>query len=342
MSGAVDDPVEIDGARGEGGGQILRTSLALSLITGRPVMFQRLRANRAKPGLARQHLACVEAAAAVGDAEVRGAHVGSTALWFSPRGLRAGDWTFRIGTAGSTSLVLQTVLVPLLAAPGPSRVVVEGGTHNDKAPPAEFLARAYLPALRRMGAAVTFALDRHGFYPAGGGRIVATIEPSTLAGVSLVEAGAVRSIDVRAIVARLPLSIATRELAEVKARLGAHKAAFTADEVASPGPGNAVLVTIERASGAEVTSAFGARGVPAERVAAAAADEAAAYLAADVPVGAHLADQLMLPMAVARAGRYRTLPLTLHSTTNLDTIARFLDVPVAVTDAPGGVELAFG
>jgi RNA 3'-terminal phosphate cyclase (ATP) len=152
--------VEIDGRHGEGGGQILRTSLALSAITGTPVRFTHIRAGRKKPGLQRQHLACVKAAAAICGASVKGAEVNASTVTFEPGPLTGGDFHFAIGTAGSTGLVLQTVIPALLAAPAPAHVVVEGGTHNPMSPPFDFLARAFAPQLERMGASSRTASRR--------------------------------------------------------------------------------------------------------------------------------------------------------------------------------------
>jgi len=161
--------IEIDGSQGEGGGQVLRTALTLSMITGQPFRISNIRANRSKPGLMRQHLASVKAAAEISGAKVEGDALGSTSLSFAPGAIKAGVYEFQIGTAGSSTLVLQTVVPALLYAPGESVVRVSGGTHNSKAPPAEFLQRAYGRAMADMGAQVEFHLERTGFYPAGGG-----------------------------------------------------------------------------------------------------------------------------------------------------------------------------
>ena len=170
--------ITIDGSRGEGGGQVLRTSLALSLATGAPFRIEGIRAQRPKPGLLRQHLTAVQAAAAVGRARVEGAVAGASALTFSPDGVHAGEYAFSIGTAGSATLVLQTILPPLLVAGGRSVVTLEGGTHNPWAPPFDYLERVFLPVVNRLGPRVAVTLERHGFYPAGGGRFTITIEPA--------------------------------------------------------------------------------------------------------------------------------------------------------------------
>src|SRR5688572_16449750 len=169
--------ITIDGSMGEGGGQVLRTSLALSLVTGKPFRIEKIRAGREKPGLLRQHLTAVNAAAAVGGAHVEGAALGSRELDFRPGPAKPGEYRFAVGTAGSATLVLQAVLPALLTARGASTLVLEGGTHNPFAPPFDFLDKAFLPLLRRMGARVEVALERPGFYPAGGGRFQVRVEP---------------------------------------------------------------------------------------------------------------------------------------------------------------------
>jgi RNA 3'-terminal phosphate cyclase (ATP) len=335
-------PVVINGAEGEGGGQILRTSLALAMLTGRPLEMSRIRAGRARPGLRRQHLACVEAAARLCHAEVHGAAVGSQQLAFRPGVITGGVLDIDIGSAGSTTLVVQTILVPAIAAGGALRAVIRGGTHNPLAPPFEFLSRVWLPHLRAMGARVELALDRHGFAPGGEsrgrdghGQITVTVEPGgALRPIEIVDAGPITSRHATAIVSRLPTHVAEREHAVVQRRLGLAAAECEVRDVRGAGPANVLLVEVERAAGRELVSAFGEKGLRAERVAEQACDELAAFLAAEVPVGAHLADQLLLPLAVAGGGRFRTLPLSLHATTNLATIQAFLDVAIDVAPEP--------
>jgi RNA 3'-terminal phosphate cyclase (ATP) len=322
--------ITIDGTMGEGGGQVLRTSLALSLVTGTPFRIENIRAGRGKPGLLRQHLTAVKAAAAIGQAEVEGAELGSRRLTFRPTTVRPGDYTFSVGTAGSASLVLQTVLPPLLTASGPSTLALEGGTHNPLAPPFDFIASAFLPLLRRMGATVDAHLERPGFYPAGGGRFVVTIEPArALSALELLARGDVRRTRARAIVANLPRHIADRELHVVQRRLGWDASCLEVVAVDDArGPGNVVMLDIESEHVTEVFTGFGERNVRAEAVAERAADAARRYLAAGVPVGRQLADQLLVPLALARGGAFRTLALTRHTTTNIEVIQHFTDVRI--------------
>ena len=216
----MSDWITIDGSEGEGGGQVLRTALALSLVTGRPFRIERIRAGRKKPGLLRQHLTAVQAAVEVSGAHVSGAELGSRSLSFEPAHVRGGDYRLAVGTAGSATLVLQAVLPALLAAHEPSRLTLEGGTHNPYAPPFDFLAKTFLPILRQMGAVVDVALETYGFYPAGGGRFTAAIEPCPRLGrLALLERGQTQ-VHARALVALLGENIAKRELSVVRERLG--------------------------------------------------------------------------------------------------------------------------
>lgn len=346
--------LEIDGSRGEGGGQILRSSLALAMITQRPIRVTNIRARRAKPGLRRQHLAAVQAAARLCNALVHGAAVSSQTLEFAPGPITGGHIDIDIGTAGSTTLVVQTLLVPAIHANVALHLTVTGGTHNPLAPPFEFLDRVFAPHLRAMGADVTLVLDRHGFANGGRGnmerderdrgKLTVTVLPgaSALRPLELVDAPPVSRRCATAILARLPTHVADREHAVVRERLGFSATECAIREVPEGGPANVLLLEIERGSGRELVTGYGEQGLRAETVAQRACDALAAFLAADVPVGEHLADQLLLPMALAPGSRFRTLPLSLHATTNIETIQRFLDIPIRVEPAAGGVTVAFG
>ncbi|MEW6745817.1 MAG: RNA 3'-terminal phosphate cyclase [Planctomycetota bacterium] len=318
----------IDGSQGEGGGQILRTALALSLVTGTPFKIKRIRAGRKRPGLLQQHLTAVQAAATISQAACEGATPGSLALTFRPEQIAPGTYDFRVGTAGSACLVLQTVLPALVVAAQPATLRLEGGTHNPAAPPFEALDRAFLPLLRRMGARVEATLERPGFFPRGGGRFTVRITPTPrLARLDLEERGEILARRIRAIVARLPRSIAQRELDEVRRLVTWPRAHYSVEDLEDAiGPGNVLEIEIESAGVTEVFTGFGRKGVPAEKVARLVVEEALAYETADVPVGQHLADQLLLPMALAGCGSFRTMPLTRHATTNIAIIRAFLDV----------------
>lgn len=337
----------IDGSTGEGGGQILRSSLALSMLTGTPFRLDGIRARRERPGLQRQHLAAVRAAIEISGAEALGAVLESSRLDFKPGPVRPGQYAFAVGSAGSASLVLQTVLPALITASGPSELVLEGGTHNSKAPPFDFLALVFLPLLNRMGPRVRAVLERPGFYPKGGGRMRVQIEPaSKLARVDLTERGPLQNVRARALVAQLPVQIANRELAVVSRELSAWNPTLQAEALEnSAGPGNVLLLELVFASVTEVISAFGEKGRPAEAVAREACDEARRLLETGAAVGEHLADQLMLPFALAGGGAFLTVEPSLHSRTNLETLAHFLPVRHGVAPRERGcwlVELQTG
>lgn len=323
--------IELDGATGEGGGQILRTALTLSMITGQPFQIANIRANRAKPGLMRQHLVAVQAAAQISDAVVTEAQVGSTSLTFAPKRIRAGDYQFAIGTAGSCTLVLQTLVLALLCADGPSTVRITGGTHNPMAPPAHFLQRAYCRMLAAMGAHVDIGLVRCGFYPAGGGVVVATITPcAQLKQIALMERGERADGFAEAIIAGIPASVATRELDVIGAGMGwsepqLHVRGLPGEQ----GPGNAVMITLVHEHVTEVFSAYGEKMLKAEIVAGKVLREARDYIASGAAVGEHLADQLMLPMALAGGGSFTASSISQHAKTNAGVIARFLPVEVS-------------
>lgn len=322
--------IELDGAAGEGGGQILRTALTLSMITGQPFRIKHIRANRAKPGLMRQHLVAVQAAQQISNAAVSGAEVGAAELAFVPGPVVAGDYDFAIGTAGSCTLVLQTVVLALLYADQPSTIRISGGTHNAMAPPVQFLQRAWLPLLAKMGAEVGIDLLRYGFYPAGGGVVTASVQPcARLAPIACIERGAFVDGYAEAFFAGVPSSVGSRELAQVGTALGWEKQQLRLRGLShEQGPGNALLLTLAFEHHTEVFAAFGARGIAAEAVADQVLAEAQAYIASGAAVGEHLADQLMLPLALAGSGRFTLPTVSGHAATNAAVIERFLPVSV--------------
>ncbi len=315
---------------------MLRTALGLSLVTGKAFRIVRIRGGREKPGLLRQHLTCVKAAAALGRAEVEGDVLGSSELTFRPHGLAHGDFECSIGTAGSTTLVLQAVLPALLAAPGPTTLAIEGGTHNGLAPPFEFLERALVPLLKKLGAQLEVTLVRAGFEPAGGGRLEVRVTPSPLRTLELLSRGALVRREATALVSAVPLKVAQRELAVVREELSFAEAELHAREVTSSGPGNALTLTLEYEQVTDVFVGLGARGITAEKVARRACGEVRRSLRTDAPVGLHLADQLIVPLALAGGGVFRTVEPTEHTRTQLTLVPRFLDVQVDATPEPTG------
>ncbi len=359
--------IHLDGSQGEGGGQILRSALALSVITGRPFRISRIRARRPKPGLMRQHLACVEAAARIGSATVEGAALGSQELTFNPGVVVPGVHQFRIASAGSTMLLLQTILPPLLLADAPSEVVLEGGTHNPFAPPFPFIERAFLPLLRRIGFNVEASLERPGFYPNGGGRCRIQIRPAkelqplrldvrdVLASKCAAEGLQSRAgcqparaelatlfgqasslpylpISATVCLAGLPRHVGERELAAIRQRLGLAPEQCTLEEHTDAfGPGNTAHVFAEGDGFANVFTGFGAPRVRAEQVAEEAVGAAERFLASGAAVDEHIADQLLLPLALARGGSFTTTEPSGHTRTNADILREFLPVTLTTT-----------
>jgi RNA 3'-terminal phosphate cyclase (ATP) len=326
--------IHIDGSIGEGGGQILRTALGLSMRTGQPFTIDRIRAGRPKPGLMRQHLTAVHAATQISGATVEGDVIGSQRLVFSPGSVRAGDYQFVIGSAGSTTLVLQAVLPALLNADAPSTLTIEGGTHNPLAPPVDFLRDAFLPLVRKMGPTVEVNLLRAGFFPAGGGKVQVNISPGTWSPLVLVDRGELVSRRAVALFAQLPVGIAKRELARVQKRLEFEASELKIFEIpADQGPGNTISITATCANVTEVFVGFAERGVNAEKVADGAIDLYRTYMQGTGAVGPYLADQLLVPMALAGGGEMTLTEVTAHTTTNAQVIEQFLPVKVSITQS---------
>lgn len=327
--------ISIDGSTGEGGGQVLRSSLALSLITGRSFEIHNIRAHRRKPGLLRQHLAAVRAAAEVGQARVHGDALSSSWLSFEPQGIEPGHHRFAIGSAGSTTLVLQTILWPLLITEGTSTVVLEGGTHNPLAPTADYLTRSLLPRLHALGASVDVRLHRAGFFPAGGGRLEATIHGGqALVATNWCDHEEVYRRRATVLIANLPISIANRELSVVREELGWPRQCLSYETVESDGPGNVLQLEAETAGGTYVVTSFGQRGVRAEAVARSAARAFRAFEQSSAPIDEHLADQLLIPFALAGGGSFRTVEPTMHTRTHAEILQQWLPVVVTIERDP--------
>lgn len=341
------DMITIDGSQGEGGGQILRSSVTLAVVTGTPVHMENIRAGRAKPGLMRQHLTSVRAAAEICGAELIGAEPGAQELTFQPGSVQPGDYNFSVGSAGSAMLVLQTVLPALLTASGSSTVVVEGGTHNQWAPPFDFLLKSYLPLINRMGPQVTAHIERHGFYPAGGGRVVLDIQPSTfLGGFDLLSTGRVLNRRLTALVGNLPTEIGDREIARAVRKLNWRKEDCEVQSVRSNGPGNVLMAEVECENTTAVFTTFGRQGTRAEHVADKLVKSVRGWQKTAAAVEEYLADQILLPLGlsaaqsadcgVQRGGAYVTGPLSQHSLTHIDVLQRFLDISIGVEQQPDG------
>jgi RNA 3'-terminal phosphate cyclase (ATP) len=316
--------ITIDGSAGEGGGQVLRNSVALSLVTGQPCQIANIRAGREKPGMMRQHVTVVEAACCIGGAECEGLAIGATDIVFRPGTIVPGDYHFAVGTAGSVGLVLQTMLMPLLFADAPSRLVLEGGTHNMMAPPFDFINRCFLPIINRVGPSVEARLIRHGFYPRGGGRIEVDITPAPLLAIECMDRGVQLKLCAEARFAALPFDIAERELKVAQKQLGWGDECFSVRELpGDQGPGNILLLEAAFENVTEIVSGFGKLGVSAESLAKTAAQRMTGFLKSEAFAGPYLADQLLLPFALAGRGRFTTVKPSLHSRTAADVIEQF-------------------
>lgn len=337
--------LHIDGSYGEGGGQILRTSLSLAAITGQPIRIDRIRAKREKPGLAIQHLTGVRAAATLCQAEITGDHVGSTQLEFIPRhSVQAGQYSFDVaqtagtGSAGAVTLILQTILLPLALTLGESSVTLKGGTFIPWSPPASYIEQVYLPVLQQMGVQATVNLAAWGWYPRGGGELNLQVKGNgmgagSLQPIHLLERGTLHQIKGLAIVTELPSHIPQRmasraenllEQAQLKAKVQPRRERGV-------GSGAGIFLVAEYEHTRTGFGAVGKLGLPAEEVAAIATRELLEFHASGAPVDIHLADQLLLPAALATApSQYRVVEVSTHLMTNAWVIEQFRLANIAI------------
>lgn len=331
--------IEINGE--DGGGQVLRSALSLSMITGQAFRMVNIRGLRSKPGLMRQHLTCVKAALEVCGGAASGDALHSTELVFKPGVVRSGDYVFKIGSAGSSTLLFQTLLPALMLADGVSRLELHGGTHNPMAPSADFIERAFLPQIRKMGVGVSFECVRYGFAPSGGGCISAEIHPvESLEGFSLLERGDVVAQEVECVLANVRKDVGERELAKVRSLLDWDDDCFQVrvlDDV--DGSGNVLFVEEVYEHAVIHVTSLGRFGKSAGRVAGDAVKTYQTFLKSGAVVGSRLADQLLLPMALAGGCEMRSLGVTNHVRTNLNVIEQFLDVSSSVRGEQSGATL---
>lgn len=340
-------PIVLDGSTGEGGGQILRTALSLSAITGKPFSIDRIRANRDKAGLRPQHREAARAVARLCDAQLAGDEVGSARLDFRPRGrVQPGDWAFDIGTAGSTPLLFQTVCWPLALAGATSTLTLRGGTHQDHAPSFHYLALVWGPAVARLGFRFELALQAAGFYPEGGGEFSARVEPGhPMPPLDLRHRGTLQDVEVVSMVCGLGFDVAERQAARALRLLREAGIAAQAERVPMPSRasrGGHVLVVSTFQRGRAGHGAVSVRERSPEQIAEEAVGGFRAYLEGGAAVDRHLGDQLLLPAALIAAGlvpappgivpstRYTVDAVTKHLTTNAEVIRRFLDVEIAI------------
>ena len=348
--------IEIDGSYGEGGGQVLRTSLALAILTQQPARISRIRAGRRKPGLAPQHLTVVRALASLCDADVQGDAIGSTELVFQPRSpVEAGDYQFDVaqasrgGSAGAVTLILQALLYPLLSAPSVSHLTLQGGTHVAWSPPFDYLMHVYFPMISRMGVQIASQLERSGFYPAGGGQLMSTIAGQNLSAqdgnelvslrpLMLETRGELQQVTAVVTLSHLPSHIAQRMLERVQAGLGdtAPAIAVEMNNVDGSGPGVSLCLVADYAHVLAGFSVLGEKGKSSERVAEEACQALLEHHATGLAVEEHLADQLLLPMALAR-GRsgFYTSCVTQHLLTNAHIIRHFVPAHIEIDGDEG-------
>lgn len=327
----------IDGAYGEGGGQIIRTALALSLITKTLIHIENIRAGRKKPGLLRQHLACVKAAKAIGQAMVTGDELGSSELTFAPHTVQIGSYQFDIGSAGSTTLVLQTILPALMLQNAPSHITITGGTHNPMAPPVEYIQYTFLPVLSRLGFEVKLTCTRAGFAPIGGGEIVCEIAPRREVNnepLQLIERGKGTSLDSTVVLANLPDHIAEREHESLRRTLKKEaslpldsQALLTYDGISQ---GNMAMLTVTSNNHCETFTELGAKKVTAEEVGKRLSRQVQRYFKSSACVDEYTADQLLLPMALTNGGEFTARMISEHTRTQAYMIEQFLPVTIII------------
>ncbi|MEK6678633.1 MAG: RNA 3'-terminal phosphate cyclase [Nitrospirota bacterium] len=335
--------IKIDGSYGEGGGQILRTSLSLSCVTKRPIEIYNIRKGRKKPGLQPQHLTCVKAAQAISDAEVQGAELQSQNLIFIPQKIKSGDYLFDVGeikgSAGSVSLVLQTVLLPLLYADAPSTVTIIGGTHVPWSPPFHYLKDVFGAAIAKMGFNIELDIERWGWYPIGGGRIRAVINPAkAFHGLNIVERGRLTAVKGISAVSNLPLSIAERQRDKGISLLNKKGIEAEIDIINAPsvGKGTFFFLLAEFENSIVGFSSLGAIGKRAEEVAEEACKEFFDFIEAKGAVDPHLADQLILYMSVGKGeSSFTTSRITQHLLTNIWVIKQFMPVEIKIEEMDG-------
>ncbi len=331
--------LSIDGSIGEGGGQILRTSLTLSLITGLPFTLTNIRCRRKKPGLMAQHLKAVEAASKVGMANVEGARLGSQSLTFEPTCISPGNFELDIGTAGSSSLVLQTILPSLSLATAKSTITLIGGTHVPWSPCFHFLAMHWVPYMRRIGFNLQLELEAAGFYPLGGGRVHAVVQPaSKLSPLYLTNRGRLKRIRGISAVANLNASVAERQREQALRRLSEVSKTIEIEIVRLPSPskGTLLLLLADFENSQCCFQSLGARGKPAERVSDEAVGQLLDFLKTDGSVDPFLCDQLVLPLSLATGvSEVRTSKVTLHLATNAEIVKMFLPVEIEIEGTIG-------
>lgn len=335
--------IEIDGSYGEGGGQIVRTALSLSCLFQKPFRIFNIRKNRKKPGLKPQHLTCVKAAQRITGARVKGDYQESTELFFSPGRVQTGSFSFDIGTAGSTSLVLQT-LIPAFVFPGQkTTITLTGGTHVPFSPSFHYLSEVFVRFLELIGIHVRLSIDSYGFYPRGGGRIQADIFPAEkVTPLRITGRGHLLGFSGYSGVGNLPMNIAERQrnAFQNKVLSGVKELKKSPDiallEVRTPGKGTFIDIAASFDHSIAGFTSLGAIGKKAESVGEEAAGEFIKYYRTDAAVDSHMADQIVLYLSLcSKESSFTTSAITNHLITNLWAIGLFHDIQYSLEGEPG-------
>ncbi|MFQ6092032.1 MAG: RNA 3'-terminal phosphate cyclase [bacterium] len=337
--------VELDGKYGEGGGQIVRTALALSSILKVPVRVSNIRANRKKPGLKPQHVTCVQALTAITDAVVEGAKVNSMELVFEPRTHRSGVFSFNVGdvksSAGSVTLILQALLPALLFGSEKSHVTIRGGTHVEWSPPAHYIMHVFLPTLRRMGANVNLSLDRWGWYPKGKGEVTVDVEPlQELTPIHLDRRGDPKAIRGLSVSSKLPMTVPKRQRrrADLLLREAGYDSHIKMLDAPASCAGTIFFLWIEFEESWVGFNTLGRRGRPAEEVAESTVRQFLEFMDTGSAIDEHLADQLVIYMALAKGpSSFTTSRITQHLLTCIWVVEQFLPVKFQVEGNEGEV-----
>jgi RNA 3'-terminal phosphate cyclase (ATP) len=329
----------IDGGLGEGGGQILRTCLALSLLTGKEFTLMDIRQGRKKPGLRAQHLNAVRLAEKIGNARVEGGEFGSTRLVFSPRPVETGKFACDIGTAGSTSLILQTVYLPLSFGEGPSKLSISGGTHVPFAPTFDYLKLHWMAYMKRIGFPLMLNLEQAGFYPEGGGQIQVIVNPiKELSGFTILRRGSLKQISGISAVANLDRRIAVRQRDQIMQLLGKKYPLndIRIRNLPSHHKGTTICLVCQFEHSQCCYTSLGEPGKPAEIVAQEVCDKIESFLSTQAVMDEHLSDQLLLPLSIAGVdSHFTTVKITDHLRTNADVIKLFVDRKIDIVGTTG-------
>ncbi len=336
--------IHIDGSSGEGGGQILRTSLSLAAITGQEITIENIRAKRDKPGLRPQHLTGALAVAEICGGELRGGAVGSMQLTMKPGEVKSGSYCFDVrkitSSAGAVSLILQTVLWPLVFAKDTSHITFKGGTHVPFAPCSHYLSEVFLPVMASIGLKYKYRMLQAGYYPTGGGELHLQIEPvESLEPIDLTNSVGKPAVEIVSAVSNLPVSIAERQLHQAVTRCKELKLVVNGKVMEIPSPGKGTVLFIKSKSDGAVAGvqSLGEIRRSAERVADDACDELQAYIESGCAVDKHLADQLIIPMALTKgSSKFSTCEITQHLLTNIEVVKKFLPVRFNVNGELGG------